>query len=331
MTWVDNNPVRLKALEKYNKQSEKVKNALDKLREIDQWENRLKIIKKTRPKIKTGDLFLANLFGDMCFYGVVLNGSVDIPVYGDNLVIVCIFKHRTKSVNDTGKNYDFVEEQILLNPRIVTREYWTGGFFYNIGINIAEDMDLNYGFYSSQSKSYINEYGEKKAEEPRVVSTLAIETITGIASEMRYALTMDNSFLTPEERKEFNEYIKAALDSGKDSFPEKSKDGAFVFEKENRKQCFVTLGEIERYQELFAGMQGEVEGNGYDWEAVVRAFLKELYPKEEKRINFDSEAEMFCMYCSDEALMKELSEKLTEMLRSGEVKKYISEADFLSI
>ena len=78
-------------------------------------------------------------------------------------------------------------------------------------------------------------------------------------------------------------------------------------------------------------MQGEVEGNGYDWEAVVRAFLKELYPKEEKRINFDSEAEMFCMYCSDEALMKELSEKLTEMLRSGEIKKYISEADFLSI
>ena len=56
-------------------------------------------------------LFLANLFGDMCFYGVVLNGSVDIPVYGDNLVIVCIFKHRTKSVNDTGKNYDFVENR----------------------------------------------------------------------------------------------------------------------------------------------------------------------------------------------------------------------------
>ena len=71
-------------------------------------------------------------------------------------------------------------------------------------------MDLDYGYYSSQSKSYINEYGEKKAEEPRVVSTLAIETITGIASEMRYALTMDNSFLTPEESKEFYEYIKAA-------------------------------------------------------------------------------------------------------------------------
>ena len=34
MTWVDNNPVRLKALEKYNKQSEKVKNALDKLRKL---------------------------------------------------------------------------------------------------------------------------------------------------------------------------------------------------------------------------------------------------------------------------------------------------------
>ena len=58
--------------------------------------------------------------------------------------------------------------------------------------------------------------------------------------------------------------------------------------------------------ELFE--QREDEGflpNGYGWEALAMAYIGECCPELEDMLEFDSEADMFCVYCSDEAVLTE--------------------------
>ena len=328
-------PILEERREVYNRQNDKTKSLLDKLSNANPGTYQLNVIKKGRPKISRGDIFALNPFEDIYFYGVVLNAGIDNRTLGEDLYVIGILKKYTVGMNRQVEFKNVENGDLLLRPQIITKTYWSNGMLYNIGLNIAEKISVDYGFYSIASRCFVDEYSEKIADVPKHADDFCLTTMTGISYEINYELIINELSLRDDLKKAFSKQLKKIVDSDCLIEGQAQNSGKvnemFVFEKENRERCFVTLGEVERYQELFADMQGDAEGNGYDWEAVVRAFLKELYPKEEKRINFDSEAEMFCMYCSDEALMKELSEKLTEMLRSGEIKKYISEADFLSI
>ena len=48
-------------------------------------------------------------------------------------------------------------EDILIKPNIVSRAYWSNGFFYNTGENINGSIDIDYGFYSNPEKAYVDE------------------------------------------------------------------------------------------------------------------------------------------------------------------------------
>ncbi len=40
-------------------------------------------------------------------------------------------------------------------------------------------------------------------------------------------------------------------------------------------------------------------GSGYDWERLAQVFLDERLPKQQGKIGFDPEADMFCAYSGD--------------------------------
>jgi hypothetical protein len=57
-------------------------------------------------------------------------------------------------------------------------------------------------------------------------------------------------------------------------------------------------------------------GNGYSWESVARQVLESSMPDLEERIDFDSEADMFCARSSDRKALEKLGAVLAEAARS---------------
>ena len=57
-------------------------------------------------------------------------------------------------------------------------------------------------------------------------------------------------------------------------------------------------------------------GNGYSWEAVALHVLESSLSELEEKIEFDSEADMFCATSEDRAALAQLGEVLAEASRS---------------
>ncbi len=71
------------------------------------------------------------------------------------------------------------KEDLLIDPEIVGKEYWTRGYFFNIAhITISVN---NYGFYSIGKRKFFDEFGNDIHEEPYLLGTYGVATISGIA------------------------------------------------------------------------------------------------------------------------------------------------------
>ncbi len=56
--------------------------------------------------------------------------------------------------------------------------------------------------------------------------------------------------------------------------------------------------------------KAEVEGNGYDWEALIKTELKKSYPEMLQRVGFDPEASMFVAYGTDKEALEVVAQLL---------------------
>ena len=68
----------------------------------------------------------------------------------------------------------------------------------------------------------------------------------------------------------------------------------------------VCLDAGEYLQMLFDARADEgFEGSGYDWESLARVFIEERCPELSDKLEFDSEAGMFCVYSEDDNALKD--------------------------
>lgn len=76
----------------------------------------------------------------------------------------------------------------------------------------------------------------------------------------------------------------------------------------------VCLSTGEYKQELFETREEEgFEGNGYDWCALAKAFLKEYMPELKDTIHHDPEADMYCAYATDADALRDFILKFREI------------------
>lgn len=95
----------------------------------------------------------------------------------------------------------------------------------------------------------------------------------------------------------------------------------FIFEKLDTDDTYsLTLDAGEGYKsELFLSREDEgFIGNGYDWESLALVYLNECAPHLINAIEFDSEAEMFCVYSSDRGSITEFAEGFTAAVSDDE-------------
>ena len=324
-------PIEKLFKKRYESLSDETKHRLKKLDNICSSIYQPKLIKRKRPKLCRGDVFVMNLFEDIYFYGVVLNTGIDDSFMGTNLVSVCILKKYSKGMTEFLKVESLKTKDILIRPSIISRAYWSNGFFYNTGENINGSIDIDYGFYSNPEKAYVDEYGTKFDSPPEIKNFFALTTMTGISSKMRYELIIDDSFMEEEDREAFRRYIDEAssyVPPQKEPSEFDKSIAPFEFEKEHGRRYCVTLEDFEKLRYIFTWKDSDIEGNGYEWEEVMKLFVKDRFYDIRKRIKFDSEAGMFYMYCSDSDMLQEVISRFVEELKATGLKEYVEKIDF---
>lgn len=324
-------PIEKLFKKRYESLSDETKHRLKKLDNICSSIYQPKLIKRNRPKLCRGDVFVMNLFEGIYFYGVVLNTGIDDSFMGRNLVSVCILKKYSKGMTEFLKVESLKTEDILIRPSIISRAYWSNGFFYNTGENINGSIDIDYGFYSNPEKAYVDEYGTKLESPPEIKNFFALTTMTGISSKMRYELIIDDSFMSEEDREAFRRYIdetSSYVPPQKEPSEFDKSIAPFEFEKEHGRRYCVTLEDFEKLRYIFTWKDSDIEGNGYEWEEVMNLFVKDRFSDIRKRIKFDSEAGMFYMYCSDGDMLKEVISRFVEELKATGLKEYVEKIDF---
>lgn len=194
------NPLAKEWEKRYSEQPADIKQKLDELYQINSKKYQLRVIKKTKVKLKEGDVFVLSPRENIYFYGKVLKTNIDHKekdtfVHGKNVVF--IFKNKTTvpSIDDFKPDYS----QLLIRPAIVDISYWNKGFFYNVGNTGISDYEknLDYGFYRIGIKSdwYCKEDGTVLETKPKILGLYGITTITGIARLVEKELIINPKLL----------------------------------------------------------------------------------------------------------------------------------------
>lgn len=149
-------------------------------------------IKRSYKYPEKGDVFILQPRKDLYFYGLVINAHIK-NAYGDAMNIVAIFKLKTHEFNIDEFTADY--SKLMLFPIMVARNYWTSGFFYNVG-HIDEFGNVpSYGFYHHyRVHKFWNEYGEKINEQPVYLASGAT-TIIGVGYKVNKEIIIDKSLL----------------------------------------------------------------------------------------------------------------------------------------
>lgn len=125
-------------------------------------------------------------------YGLVINAHIKNS-YGDAMNIVAIFKLKTHEFNIDEFTADY--SKLMLFPIMVARNYWTSGFFYNVGQIDDLGNVPSYGFYHHyRVHKFWNEYGEKINEQPDYLASGAT-TIIGVGYKVNKEIIIDKSLL----------------------------------------------------------------------------------------------------------------------------------------
>lgn len=189
---INNNIISNRWRERYLKQSDAIKEKLDKLDNSDPSEYQLQVIKRKRIYPEIGDIFKINPINDIYLHGVVLNNHI-YSINGDDLLLILIFKQDIDIKQSIGNGV--TEDELLLPPQIVGKEYWSRGYFYNIDRYDELPNIEDYGFYSVGKAKFFDEYGNELLNQPRLLGTFGVTTISGIAKKINQELIITGIIL----------------------------------------------------------------------------------------------------------------------------------------
>lgn len=171
--------------QKYEAQPVDIREKLDKLNDARIEEYQLQVIKRKRIYPEIGDVFQVNPNDDMILYGVVINNHIN-NINGDDLLLVLIFKENVDIQKALDRGIE--EEDLLIPPGMVTRTYWTRGYFYNVA-HVDNAINVKgYGFYHIGKRKFLDEYGKELIEEPELLGTYGVATLSGVAHKINQEL-----------------------------------------------------------------------------------------------------------------------------------------------
>ncbi|MBS6849387.1 MAG: hypothetical protein KH205_13400 [Ruminococcus sp.] len=106
---------------------------------------------------------------------------------------------RTRKLAKKGDIFVFSPREGIyfygLVVKIVTRLYWTKGFFYNVGHLDEVNYNISYGFYDVYWNITVDEYDQKINYVPDYITSAGVMTDIGIAYEVNKELIINKDLL----------------------------------------------------------------------------------------------------------------------------------------
>ena len=146
---------------KYEQCSQAVRDKLDKLDEMYINEYQLQVIKRKRIYPDIGDIFKICPRENIECYGIVVNNHVNNK-NGDDFIVIFVFKSDVDIEQSVKKGIR--KEDLLIDPEIVGKEYSIG------------------------KRKFFDEYGNDIQEEPSILGTYGVATISGVAYSINQEL-----------------------------------------------------------------------------------------------------------------------------------------------
>lgn len=118
----------------------------------------MQVIKKSRPKLRPGDVFSILFSDDRYIYGRVI--KVDLPrnlapMPGCNLIYV--YNVRGDDMNPPLD--ELTPDRLLVSPRFINRLPWVRGYFVNVTYAAITNKDIvdNYCFYDRARRIFVDD------------------------------------------------------------------------------------------------------------------------------------------------------------------------------
>ncbi|WP_143933445.1 hypothetical protein [Pasteurella testudinis] len=155
--------------------------------------NKLQFIKKTRPKLKSGDVFYYHI-KNRFFLGVVLLTRLDTRI-SDNISITILLPNYSKekkellSIDEMKKK--IIDLDLIAPPTNINKKAWTLGYFVNID-NITIDNILEYCRFYSLGDLYNYKYQETSSlPDFRLLGKMGTYAYEGIEYLIQLGLGLD--------------------------------------------------------------------------------------------------------------------------------------------
>jgi hypothetical protein len=113
--------------------------------------------RQRRPK--TGDIFRVRVIGGEYYFGLVVDGDMEIGPFGPGSILTVVFEGAT--VSGTLEDMDrLCERPLLMPPQIVNQRPWTLGYAEKIGTtDYMPEMD--YMFEDLAFGKFVDRYGNE--------------------------------------------------------------------------------------------------------------------------------------------------------------------------
>lgn len=94
----------------------------------------LNFIKKSRPKLRCGDVFYYHI-DNKYYFGIVLLTQLDKKISDNTAIVVLLVNYHTKEISDFSLeelNNKVIELDLISPPAVINKKPWSLGYFVNL-------------------------------------------------------------------------------------------------------------------------------------------------------------------------------------------------------
>lgn len=187
--------------------------------------NTFELIKKSRPKIKIGDIFYYKI-NNSFYAGIVLHNYLK-PTLGEGTMITCAFletKYASlKEVTVNQLKQDLIEKRLLLPPINTNKRGWTHGCFVtidNLSLDFAKSMlkDVRF-FYGAETIYNMNYVEVPDCPDFKLCGKVALVAHEGIELLLQISLDLDFTEENPTWYDPYKYYRELKEEGFKGDYP----------------------------------------------------------------------------------------------------------------
>jgi len=139
----------------------------------------LRVLKRKRKYPEIGDIFRLMPPNNTYLYGIVINNHVK-GIGITEAIVVMIFETKEKLLEACGRTIS--PDDLFIPPLILTKLYWTKGYFETIDRIEDFHCDADYGFYRAFEDVFVTENDIPIDHRPQIFDSAGICTYIGVAS-----------------------------------------------------------------------------------------------------------------------------------------------------